>query len=82
MKLLERILDKRLRERVEQELGEEHLGFRKGGGTSDGMVSLRHLVEKIMQRQGHLALAFVDLEKPIGVPRKMAMATLRWMGAP
>ena len=29
MKLLERILDKRLRERVEHELGEEQLGFRK-----------------------------------------------------
>ena len=29
MKLLERILDKRLRERVEPELGEEQLGFRK-----------------------------------------------------
>ena len=30
MKLLERILDKRLRERVERELGEEQLGIRKG----------------------------------------------------
>ena len=30
-----------------------------------------------------MALAFVDLEKAFGiVPRKMAMATLRWMGAP
>ena len=36
MKLLERILDKRLRERVERELGEEQLGFRKGRGTTDG----------------------------------------------
>ena len=30
MKLQERILDKRLRERVEHELGEEQLSFRKG----------------------------------------------------
>ena len=30
-----------------------------------------------------MALAFVDLEKAFDtVPRKMAMATLRWMGAP
>ena len=30
-----------------------------------------------------MALAFVDLEKAFEtVPRKMAMATLRWMGAP
>ena len=40
MKLLERILDKMLRERVEPELGEEQLGFRKGRGTTDGMFSL------------------------------------------
>ena len=41
MKLLERILDKRLRERVEHELGEEQQGFRKGRGTTAGMFSLR-----------------------------------------
>ena len=36
-----------------------------------------------MEKQGHIALAFVDLEKAFDtVPRKMAMATLRWMGAP
>ena len=30
-----------------------------------------------------MALAFVDLEKDVDtVPRKMTMATLRWMGAP
>ena len=30
-----------------------------------------------------MALAFVDLEKAFDtVPKKMAMATLRWMGAP
>ena len=83
MKLLERILDKKLREIVEQELGEEQLGFRKGRGTTDGMFSLRQLVEKRLERQGHMALAFVDLEKAFdNIPRKMAMATLRWMGAP
>ena len=46
MKLLERILDKRLRERVEPELGEEQLGFRKGRGTTDRMCSLMQLVNK------------------------------------
>ena len=46
MKLLERILDKRLHERVEPELGEEQLGFRKGPGTTDGMFSLAQLVDK------------------------------------
>ena len=64
MKSLERmILDQRLRERVEQELGEEQLGFRKGRWTTDGMFSLRQLVEKRLERQVHMALASVDLEK-------------------
>ena len=73
----------RLRERVEPELGEEQLGFRKGRGTTDGMFSLRQLVEKRLEMQGHMALAFVDLEKAFNtVPRRMAMATLRCMGAP
>ena len=61
MKLQERILDKRLREKVEHKLGEEQLGFRKGRGTTDGMFSLRQLVEKRVEKQGHMALAFVDL---------------------
>ena len=39
MKLLERILDGRIRKRVEQELGEEQHGFRKGSGTTDGMFA-------------------------------------------
>ena len=56
------------------------LGFRKGRGTTDGMFSLRQLVEKRLEKQEHMALAFVDLEKAFHtVPRKMAMATLRWM---
>ena len=79
MKLLEMILEKRLREKVEHKLGEEQLGFRKGRGTTDGMFSLRQLVETRLEKQGHvmaLALAFDT------VPRNMAIATLRWMGAP
>ena len=83
MKLLERILDKRLREKVEHKLGEEQLSFRKGRGTTDGMFALRQLVEKRLEMQGHMALAFVDLEKAFDtVPRTMAMATLRLVGAP
>ena len=54
MKLLERILDKRLHERVEHELREEQLGFRKGRGTTDGMFFLRQLVEKRLKKQGHM----------------------------
>ena len=47
------------------------------------MFALRQLVEKRLEMQGHMALAFMDLEKAFEiVPRKMAMVAVRRMGAP
>ena len=43
MKLLKSILDGRIRKRIDQELGEEQHGFRKGRGTTDVMFVLRQL---------------------------------------
>ena len=45
------------------------------------MFSLRQLVEKNLERHGNTALSYVGVEKAVDtVPRKMAMATLRWIG--
>ena len=83
LKLLERVLDARIRRRVECDFGEEQQGFMKGRGTADGMYVLRQMVEKRLDVQGSMALGFVDLEKASDtVPREMVMATLRWMGIP
>ena len=83
IKLLERILDGRIRKRVEQELGEGQQGFRKGRGMTDGMFVLRQLVEKMLEMQGRMAVGLVDLEKAYDtVPREMVMATVRCMGVP
>ena len=42
------------------------------------MFSLRQLVEKRLEKHGHIALDVVDLAKTYDtVPRKMEMATLR-----
>ena len=84
---MERVLDARIRRRVEGDFGEEQQGFRKGRGTADGMYVLRQMVEKRLEVQlgQYMALGFVDLEKAFDtVPREMAMAmaTLRWMGVP
>ena len=46
LKLLERVLDARIRRRVEGDFGEEQQGFRKGRGAADGMYVLRQMVEK------------------------------------
>ena len=81
LKLLERVLDARIRRRVEGDFGEEQQVFRKRRGTADGMYVLRQMVEKRLEVQGSMALGFVDLEKDFNtVPRKMA--TLRWTGVP
>ena len=80
---MERVLDARIRTRVEGDFWEEQQGFRKGRGTADGMYVLRQMVEKRLEVQGSMALGFVDLEKYFDtVPREMLMATLRWMGVP
>ena len=81
MKLLERILGGTIRKKVEQELGEEQQGFRKGRGTTDRMFALRQLVEKRLEMQGRMAIGFVDLEKAYDtVPREMVKARVRWVG--
>ena len=83
MKLLERILDVRIRKKVEQELGEEQQGFKRDRGTTYGMFAFRQMAEKMLEMQGRMAVGFVDLEKAYDtVPREMVMATVRWMGVP
>ena len=83
LKLLERVLDARIRRRVEGDFWEEQQGFWKGRGTADGIYVLRQKVEKRLEVQGSMALGFVDLEKAFDkVPRDMVMTTLRWMGVP
>ena len=52
MKVIERILDLKIWKSLEQKIGKEQQGFRKGRGTMDGMFTLRKLVEKRLEKQG------------------------------
>ena len=73
----------RIRKKVEQELGEEKHGFRKGRGTTGVMYALRQLGEKRLEMQWRMAVGFVNPEKVYDtVTREMVMATVRWMGVP
>ena len=68
----------RIRKKVEQELGEEQQGFRKGRGTTNGMFALRQMVEKRLEMQWRMAVGFVDLDKAYDtVPREMVIASVR-----
>ena len=78
LKLMERIMDARVRHIVESKIGE--LGFRKGSGTDDGLFVIRQIVEKRRGFRKDVAFGFVELEKAFHtVPRELAFAVMRWM---
>ena len=77
LKLLEIVLDARIRSRVEGDSGELTARVQEW----DDMYVLRQMVVKRLEVQGSMALGFVDMEKAFDtVPREMVIATLRWIG--
>ena len=61
MKIWERIIEARLRDRVE--ISKQQYGFMPGKGTTDAMFALRMLMEKYREGQRELHCVFMDLEK-------------------
>ena len=69
MKVWERIIKARLRDRVK--ISKQQYGFMPGKGTTDAMFALRMLMEKYREDKRDLQFVFVDLEKAYDrVPRK------------
>ena len=61
MKVWERIVEARLRDRVE--ISKQQYGFMPGKETTDAMFALRMLMEKYREGQKELHCVFVNLEK-------------------
>jgi len=79
LKVLERVIEDRLRRRVK--IDGMQFGFSAGKGTTDAIFIIRQVQEKFMEKKKDLWLAFVDLEKAFDrVPREVLWWALRKLG--
>ena len=79
MKVLERVVEGLIRQRVE--IDEMQCGFMSGRGTTDVIFIVRQLQEKHLAANKPLYMAFVDLEKAFDrVPRDVIWWAMRKLG--
>lgn len=62
-KIFERVLEGRLRRKIEGEMEEEQYGFRKDRSTFDLIFSLRNMMEKRWEFGRDMVMTFIDIEK-------------------
>ena len=81
MTIFKKLLDKRLRETIENTLEESQSGFRSRNNTQDHIFALKQIAEKARQEERIVYLAFIDLEKAFDmVPREKIWTILRERG--
>jgi hypothetical protein len=79
LKIYERVIERRIREKVH--IHENQFGFMPGRGTVDAIFILRQVQEKILEGNNKRYWTFVDLEKAFDrVPREVVFWSLRRKG--
>ena len=76
MKIVERVLQKRIKTLVE--VDDMQFGFMPGRGMTDALFIVRRMQEEYREKDKKLYMCFVDLEKAFNrVPRRVMQWTLR-----
>ena len=81
MKIVERVLERRIREFIN--IDSMQFGFMPGRGTADALFVVRRMQEEYKDKKKKLYMCFVDIEKAFDrVPRKMMEWAMRKIGLP
>lgn len=59
--MYERVLNKKMKKISEKSVGDDKGDFRRGRGCEDQTFALKMFVEKYMEKDGKLFIAFMDL---------------------
>ena len=62
-KIVAKILRRRIEKKIEDVLGEDQFGFRRGKGTRDAFEILRIISERTLEIDGELCVCFIDWQK-------------------
>jgi hypothetical protein len=62
-KIVAKILRRKFEKKIEDILGEEQFGFRRGKGTRDAIGMLRIISERALETDAELCVCFVDWQK-------------------
>jgi len=62
-KIIATILRRRIEKKIEDVLGEDQLGFRRGKGTRDAIGMMRIIAEQTLEIDEELCICFIDLQK-------------------
>lgn len=80
---MEKVIEKRLRGITENQLEEEQYAFRKNRSTTDLIFTLRRMIEKHIEKDKTILMAFLDIEKAYdSVPRDKIWECLRQRNVP
>ena len=81
IKILEIVMERKIRQITESSLEESQSGFRKGRSTQDHIFTIKQIIEKVAQQGRAVYIGFIDLEKAFDtVPRDRVWDILRDRG--